>query len=153
MLILVILLVIVFVGVGIYFIIFLKPAAPVSAKVVAHGPPGPPPLPLQESQLPAYLSGQAIIKDLPKDANLEIRTTSNVYTVTKAGVSLGTPTSPDMTIWIPTTYVAQFTTKGFCQTLQAGYKSGEIGISLHTSALSAGWKYSSLMKYRSCIGA
>ncbi len=121
----------------------------------SRGPSGPyvAPKPLTEAQLPAFLAQQAMIKDLPSGANIEIRTTSNVYTVTDKGISAGAATNPDMTVWLPTKYIADFTTVGFCATLQKGFKAGDIGIDVHGSKISLGFKYSGLLQYRSCIGA
>ncbi len=104
-----------------------------------------------EENFPSYLASTNIVSDLPADALILLKTEKQSYVVQKGSVTPGTIANPDIVITIPSKYIPQIS-NGFCSTMQAAYKAGDLGVQLNMNKFSAALKYSSLLKYKSCLG-
>jgi hypothetical protein len=106
---------------------------------------------LTEENIPFYLSSNQIVNELPEDALISLKTSSEEYVVTKSSVKQGIAENPDITLTLPSSYLQELG-NNFCGTLIKARNNGDLSIELHVTKLSAGWKYSGLYKYKDCLG-
>ena len=104
-----------------------------------------------EANFPTYLASTNLVKDLPGDASIILKTEKKTYAVQAGSVTEGSLDNPDMIITIPSSYIPKLS-NGFCTTMQEAYKSGDLSFSLNIGSASAAWKYRTLLKYKSCLG-
>lgn len=109
------------------------------------------PVIVTEDSLPSYLAMNQIIQDLPKDAEIALKTSEKEYQITKGKVVETPALNPDLEIILPSEYITQFS-NGFCTTINKAKVNGDLLITLKISETSFLWKYKSLFKYRECFG-
>ena len=97
-----------------------------------------------------YLPKTELIKDLPSQTNLELKTPEKSYTIQKGIFKEGMPTNPDVTIMIPSKYLPEITANP-CSALTKITTNRDLDYQLHISKISAAFKYRSLYKYKDCL--
>ncbi|MBS3077854.1 hypothetical protein J4233_06350 [Candidatus Pacearchaeota archaeon] len=92
-----------------------------------------------------------IVKDLPKNAVIELKLGEKYYTVSRDSVSVGKASSPDLTITLPASYAGQISS-GLCEMARKASQNKELGVEIHSSQTALMWKYRGMLKYRDCLG-
>lgn len=104
-----------------------------------------------EESFPSYLAMNQIIQDLPKNAEISLKTTDKEYVITRGKVEESKAKNPDISIFLPSKYLSEFS-NGFCSTIDKANKNRDLEFVFHSSEASLAWKYKSLFKYKSCFG-
>ena len=104
-----------------------------------------------ESNFASYLSLNQIVQNLPSSSIMYLKTSYKDYIIKKGSVTEGIPQNPDITISLHSSYIPEMS-NGFCAALSNAYKNGDLSATLNIPTVSAAWKYSSLLKYKSCLG-
>jgi len=98
----------------------------------------------------SQFESSGMVKDLPKKAIISLEVGGNYYTLSRSSIKQGKPSSPDVTISIPLSYLSQISSD-LCDVMKQASQSGELVISTHLSETSLMWKYKSMLKYRECL--
>lgn len=116
---------------------------------------------ITKENFPSYLSGQEFVKNLPKNAiiNLKLynfntgeREWEGSYTLSKASIKEGEDSNADMTIMLSSKYIELANQYDFCSLIKLANQNGDLGYEFHISKASLMWKYSGMMKYKDCLG-
>lgn len=110
------------------------------------------PIELTQENLPANLQQFAVVGDLPSDARLQLTVGQKSYVIEKASVREGTLENADIYVTIPASYLTIMGQHGWCAGLQQARVNGDLGIQLRESTSSLAIKYSTLLKYKDCLG-
>jgi len=123
-----------------------KTASQPAAKPAANAGSG-----ITLENFPSYLVKQAIIKELPKSAqiSLVLSDVGKSYIVTTGSVKEGQATKPDIIVTIPSKYVLD--SGDFCSLVKLANSRRDLSYELKVSKVSLLWKYSGMMKYKSCF--
>jgi len=117
------------------------------------------PVSVTKENLPSSLESQQMIKDLPDNSLILLRLYNSYkgnrnweesYIIKKGKVEKGSIENPDLTIVLSSIYIKDL--GSFCQTIKLAKAIGDIGYDTKMSQLSLMWKYSKMLKYRSCFG-
>jgi len=101
-----------------------------------------------------------MIQDIPEGKSIQLkffsfpkgeRVWEKSFILEKGTIKEGTLDSPEFTLTIGSRYVNQITTSNLCDITKKANKNGDLGFESTSSYLSLAWKYSSLMKYKSCF--
>ena len=112
------------------------------------------------ANLIANLPKNQMILDLPEGKSLYLRVFSfssgnrvwdKEFIVGKGTMKEGTLDSPEVTITIHSKYVNSISSSNLCDVMGNARKSGDLGFESSIDYMSLAWKYSSLMKYKSCF--
>ncbi len=104
------------------------------------------------NQFISYLESTSIVNDLPKGRVVELKTSSKIYEIKDGKVKAKTPESPDLIIFLDTSYIKTLP-KNFCGQLSKAYNNGDLTLTLQISKVSLLWNYGSFIKeYSSCLG-
>lgn len=149
----------------IIILILLIAAGIAAAYVLIFEKPNTSPNPSQNTGLPVVITQENfaqvlqttdVVQALPKDAvillNLYNSTSDDYFVIKTSSITPGFSDSPDLIISLPSSYIPQFNSLGFCGTLQKAKSSKEMSVELKLSEASFLWKYRGMMKYRSCFG-
>jgi len=100
---------------------------------------------------PSYLAKQNIIKELPKSAqiSLVLSDVGKSYIVTTGSIVEGQAAKPDIIVTIPSKYVLD--SGDFCSLVKLANSRRDLSYELKASKVSLVWKYSGMMKYKSCF--
>ncbi|MFA5723532.1 MAG: hypothetical protein WC979_04715 [Candidatus Pacearchaeota archaeon] len=100
---------------------------------------------------PSYLAKQNIIKELPKSAqiSLVLSDVGKSYIVTTGSIVEGQVNKPDIIVTIPSKYVLD--SGDFCSLVKLANSRRDLSYELKASKVSLVWKYSGMMKYKSCF--
>jgi len=112
------------------------------------------------AKLMTNLPKNQMIQDLPEGKSLYLRVFSfssgnrvwdKSFIVGKGTMKEGTLDSPEVTINIHSKYVNSISSSNLCDVMGNARKSGDLGFESSLDYMSLAWKYSSLMKYKSCF--
>ena len=117
----------------------------VSGKVVSSQP-----ILLTEENLPRYLESMSIVKELPKDASLNVNFGNKLYSVTKGHVNSDSNINADIIVNIPEKYLGK-EYDGICDLVKEAVNNRDVSVDTTLSKTQLLWKYRSLIKYKSCI--
>ena len=123
-----------------------KTASQPAAKPAANAGSG-----ITLENFPSYLAKQNIIKELPKNAqiSLVLSDVQKSYIVTTGSIVEGQASKPDIIVTIPSKYVLD--SGDFCSLVKLANSRRDLSYELKASKVSLVWKYSGMMKYKSCF--
>lgn len=104
-----------------------------------------------EDNFAQYLSTNEAVFALPSKSSIQLSMGDKQYVVTTGNVKEGTVENPDITVYLPSKYITEFS-NGFCATLRKAKNNGDLRMELHISKTSAAWKFKSMYEYRDCVG-
>jgi hypothetical protein len=113
--------------------------------------------PAVRDELKEYLVQQQIVKDLPKDAIILLKTYriennewvyEKNYVIKKGSVSIGTTKTPDIIIYLYSGFIAE---EDFCVSIKNALNNGQMSYESMKSDLSLLIKYSGMLKYKNCL--
>jgi len=119
------------------------------------------PVSITYSNIESELSKNTVVNALPKDSKVLIkfyhyegdnRVIEKVYSLSKGSVKEGTIESPDLILYLDSSYLSELTTQNFCSVIQKAKTNGHLGIEMVASSISVAWKYSGMLKYKDCFG-
>ncbi|MEK6855565.1 MAG: hypothetical protein AABX66_00225 [Nanoarchaeota archaeon] len=121
-----------------------------------------PAIPINYTNIESQLSKNSMIKALPDDSSILLRWYNfksgsreweNSYLLKNSGVKKATTSEveADITISINSKYILQLTNRNFCEIIKKAKKNGDLGIETDMSAISLGWKFKSMLKYKDCF--
>jgi len=111
--------------------------------------------------LPDYLAGNAVVKDLPEDSTVLLRFYNfdsgtreweKSFILTKGGVEEGYIDNADLVLFIHSKYLDQWTNRNFCTIMSNANKNGDLGYESSLSSVKLAWKFKSLNSHKSCFG-
>ena len=146
--------------IAIFLVIWFFPYQSTEPQVPVNSTPTPTII-INYSNFAKEESSNYIIRALPADARILLKfynvsgadkVWEKSYAVTKSSVKEGTIENPDITLTLRSTYLVGLTNKNFCEVISKANNNGELGIEFERSALSLGWQYRGVVKYRSCFG-
>ena len=115
-----------------------------------------PPVKITLDNFEEMLSQNQIIANLPSDARINLvlsnSTIEKDYILTRGNVSDGKAENPDIILSLPLKYLDNFTSQNFCDVIQNANNNKDLGVKTEISAAKLLIKYSSMMKYKSCLG-
>jgi len=103
-----------------------------------------------------------MIQDLPSGKSLYVRFFSfpkgervweKSYILTKDGMKEGTLDNAEVTLIVHSKYVNQITSSNLCDVMKKANTNKDLGFESELGYASLAWKYSSLMKYKSCFSS
>jgi hypothetical protein len=112
------------------------------------------------SSLLINLPKNQMIQDLPEGKSLYLQTFSfssgtrvweKSFIVGKSTMKEGKLDNAEVTLTIHSKYVNQITSSNLCDILRTANKNKDLGFESSLDYVSLAWKYSSLMKYKSCF--
>lgn len=74
------------------------------------------------------------------------------YILSKGNVREGIPSNPDMKLILHSRNLPKLQAHNVCQIFQQAKKQGDFGSELLISKAKFGWRYKSMMSYKSCLG-
>jgi hypothetical protein len=101
-----------------------------------------------------------MIQDLPEGKSLYLQTFSfssgtrvweKSFIVGKSTMKEGKLDNAEVTLTLHSKYVNQITSSNLCDILRTANKNKDLGFESSLDYVSLAWKYSSLMKYKSCF--
>lgn len=107
------------------------------------------------------ISRNKMIQDLPKDGVLELSFYNDelgwgnwerVYTITKGEVREGEAQNYDINLIMNSKYLSALDENNFCLIVRTAKNNGDFSSETEMSTFSLGWKYKSMMNYKSCLG-
>ena len=117
------------------------------------------PVIVTKENLPLYIQGQQMVKDLPGNAAIGLklynfdtseRQWEESYVIKKGKVELGNTDSCDIIIVLNSKYVPEL--GNFCGAVQKAKANGDFRIETFMSEAALMWKFKGMMKYKSCLG-
>jgi len=108
------------------------------------------PVLLTPENLPAYLSSNSIIKEMPSSAKLTIYFGDRVYSLKDEEIILSEIPDPEIIISIPENYLNHEWTS-FCSLAKTASSNGDLQVNLIASKTKLALKYRNLIKYRDCL--
>ncbi|MDD5628176.1 MAG: hypothetical protein PHU21_03865 [Elusimicrobia bacterium] len=109
--------------------------------------------------LPAYLEGLAAMKDLPDDANIQLRfyrsasgmrVQENSYVIRK-GVAGGEALDADLEVLLDSKYIPELGA-GLCPAIRKARANRDMGFNIRKNSAALLWKYRGVLKYKDCFG-
>lgn len=145
---------------GLFVSSFFHSKAPVSTTPSTGTPT--PTIKINASNFESEVAKNYVIAALPSDAILSLRlyhytdagqiVYDRDYTIMKSYVKTGLADNADITLGIPTSYLASLTNKNFCSIIQKSKNDGSLIVDSSLSAVSLAWKFRDVLKYKSCFG-
>jgi hypothetical protein len=137
------------------------PQQPLSQPLPTPPPSIPPePEPVDFTGIPSKLSSTPLIQDFPSKVTAGLkfftfvsgqRVWQNEYIITKGSVVPGKASNPDVIVILHSKYVNRIYNEDFCNVIRDANKNGDLGYESELSSLTLGWKFKSLIKYKSCL--
>ncbi len=106
---------------------------------------------ITKENLPVVLSGNEIIKNLPDNGVINLQIDDSFYSIKNSEIRNEKAEDSDISISIPSNYLSNMN-QDFCGVLSKAYRNGDLKIEVHISKIEALFKYSSMIKYRECLG-
>ncbi len=101
--------------------------------------------------LPGYLEGTSLVKDLPKDAVISLKVGESSFIVKKGDVQQGVAENPDIEVWFDEKYLEDLGAMGICGSASKAKNENGFRVYSSLSELELLWKFRSLLKYKDCI--
>jgi hypothetical protein len=117
------------------------------------------PVVITKENLPLYIQGQQMVKDLPGNAVIGLklynfdtgeRQWEESYVISKGKVEIGNTDSCDIVIVLNSKYVPEL--GNFCGAVQKAKTNGDFRIETSMGETALMWKFKGMMKYKSCLG-
>jgi len=119
------------------------------------------PVQITYENLPAFLSKNNIINDLPEDVTILLRFYNfnsgereyeRTFIITRGNVKEGNLDDPDLYLDIHSKYLNEWNSANFCNIMTKANNNGDLGFTSKLSTTKLLWKFKSLTKYKSCFG-
>lgn len=110
------------------------------------------PIEVNQGNVASVMTQSSFVQDIPEEGLIALYVGDKGYTITKGKMEAGVPSSPDVTVRMPESYLEVLGQSGWCVAMQQAYHNQDVGIEMHGSTASLAWKYRALEKYRLCLG-
>ncbi|MFA5855869.1 MAG: hypothetical protein WC867_00795 [Candidatus Pacearchaeota archaeon] len=138
-----------------------KPSSPSTSKPTAPSPPQVDTYKLPDfNKLQETLAKEPIINDFPKAGNMRLRfyhfyngnrIWDKSFYITQGSI-VAKDTTADIDIWMSSDYASVFNGNNLCDTVQDARTKGHLGQDSGLTKTQLLWKYSGMVKYKSCFG-
>jgi len=156
-----IILVVVLIGVIVYFNYDEDISPSPDSKMVVGNAVYVPPVPVTYENIASHLSSNVIINDMPRDIDVMFRFYSfedgsrvfgKSYILKPGEVSEGYLEDASLVIFLDSKYLSMWHEGNFCSVLSKANTQGDLGYESSLSEIKLAWKFKGLMKHKSCFG-
>jgi hypothetical protein len=103
------------------------------------------------ASFPVYLETHPLFRDLPSKTRIDVVIGDIHYGITGNTINRGRPENPDLTVELLEGYETVIGQKGLCEAIREAHSRGELAVTPHVSTAKLLFKYSGLLKYRTCL--